>query len=117
MLYPRHTKDTLYSINSSFISLSHQTTNHDLLMVNIIKIQLQGNHTVKIDIVRENGHGLLSGFSCLLRPMTMQWTNKTFQSEQEHIQNQKATSMGHWMDIHPPHPGINLFNFIVFFKI
>ena len=45
----------------------------------------------------------------------MQWTNKTFPSEQEHIQSQKATSMSHWMDIHPPHPGLKLLNFIVFF--
>ena len=75
------------------------------------------NPIVKIIILRANGHGLLTGFSCLLTPMTMQWTNKTFPSEQEHMQDQNATSMGHWMDIHPPHPGLKLFNFIVFFKI
>ena len=66
--------------------------------------------------MRANGHGLLTGFARLLTPMTMQWTNKTFPSEQEHMQDQNATSMGHWMDMHPPHPGLNLFNFIVFLR-
>ena len=64
------------------------------------------SYTVKINIVRANGHGLLTGFSCLLTPMPMQWTNNAFPSEQEHMQNQKATSMGHCMDIHPPNPGL-----------
>ena len=45
--------------------------------------------------------------------MPIQWTNNTFPSEQEHMQNQKATSMGLWMDFHPQHPGLELFNFIV----